>query len=201
MEKTKCPYCQSIYVDFKGIEQTHEGETWKYYCQACKKSFTVDKQRLKNPEGKKIATFYSYGTNKPIYTELYKSEDGRYSTLTKHYEKFKVKKKAPKFSVDVFTSKYNIKIDTYTFPNDSEGIIFEIAKIELEKKYIAEALKNDAMRAAYNESEGIFDISFNTNLQMLRDIEKWLCSFIGARVPETPVEKVQKLFGGLFGKK
>lgn len=200
MEKTKCPHCGSIYVDFKGLEQTHEGETWKYYCQGCKKSFTVDKQRLKNPEGKKIATFHCYGDNK-IYTELYKTEDGRFSTLSKHYEKFKVKKKAPKFVIDMFTTQYNLKIDTYSFPNDSDGIKFEIAKIELAKEYISEALKNDAMRAAYNESEKIFDISFNGNLQMLRDIEKWLCSFIGARVPETPVEKVQKLFGGLFGKK
>lgn len=200
MEKTKCPHCGSIYVDFKGLEQTHEGETWKYYCQGCKKSFTIDKQRLKNPEGKKIATFHCYGDNK-IYTELYKTEDGRFSTLSKHYEKFKVKKKAPKFVIDMFTTQYNLKIDTYSFPNDSDGIKFEIAKIELAKEYISEALKNDAMRAAYNESEKIFDISFNGNLQMLRDIEKWLCSFIGARVPETPVEKVQKLFGGLFGKK
>ena len=182
------------------MEQTHEGETWKYYCQGCKKSFTVDKQRLKNPEGKKIATFHCYGDNK-IYTELYKTEDGRFSTLSKHYEKFKVKKKAPKFVIDMFTTQYNLKIDTYSFPNDSDGIKFEIAKIELAKEYISEALKNDAMRAAYNESEKIFDISFNGNLQMLRDIEKWLCSFIGARVPETPVEKVQKLFGGLFYKK
>lgn len=200
MERTKCPHCGSIYVDFKGLEQTHEGETWKYYCQGCKKSFTIDKQRLKNPEGKKIATFHCYGDNK-IYTELYKTEDGRFSTLSKHYEKFKVKKKAPKFVIDMFTTQYNLKIDTYSFPNDSDGIKFEIAKIELAKEYISEALKNDAMRAAYNESEKIFDISFNGNLQMLRDIEKWLCSFIGARVPETPVEKVQKLFGGLFGKK
>ncbi len=194
MERTKCPHCQSIYVDFKGIEQTHEGETWKYFCQGCKKSFTIDKQRLKNPEGKKIATFHCYGDNK-IYTELYKTEDGRFSTLSKHYEKFKVKKKAPKFVIDMFTTQYNLKIDTYSFPNDSEGINFEIAKIELAEEYIAEALKNDAMRAAYNESEKIFDISFNGNLQMLRDIEKWLCSFIGAKVPETIVEKFQKLFG------
>ena len=200
MERTKCPHCGSIYVDFKGLEHTHEGETWKYYCQGCKKSFTIDKQRLKNPEGKKIATFHCYGDNK-IYTELYKTEDGRFSTLSKHYEKFKVKKKAPKFVIDMFTTQYNLKIDTYSFPNDSDGIKFEIAKIELAKEYVSEALKNDAMRAAYNESEKIFDISFNGNLQMLRDIEKWLCSFIGARVPETPVEKVQKLFGGLFGKK
>lgn len=204
MSSVKCAYCQSVYVDYKGENVTAEGKQKKYYCHSCKSEFLIP-EGDPQPKGEKIATFF--GDNGPFdhkHVELYKTVTEEFYTYSQDYKTYKLQNHSPKIYVERYGTsdvRFHIVINTFTGRNDSNGTLCTVYRIELNDAYTAEALKNDAMRAAYDSKRGLFDIADNNNYAMLRDIANWLSSMAGVPVQETHAEKTIKFLGGLFGKK
>ena len=209
MSNVKCTYCGSVYTDDKGEIVMAEGKQKKYFCHSCKREFFIPEgdPQLK---GEKIATFYgdSNPGNLPsfdhIYVELYKTTTGEFYTYSKYYGDLKLQNHTPRISLKTInTTKVNyvIEINTFTSHNDKNGMLASVYRIKFNDEYTAEALKNDAMRAAYDSKKGLFDISDNNNYKMLKDMSEWLRSMVGVPVQQAPLQKSARLFGGLFGKK
>ena len=185
-EAIKCTKCGSSYVEYKNTEESKKGKHKHYYCQGCQSSFTITEQR-ELPKGKKIATLYDGGGWSASYIEIYQDKNGNVGTLSCEKEKhYAVEFHSPKFYVEENMVVrvgdkvlFPLRVSTFAHKNDKSGILLTIEKIVLDDEYIKEALKNDAMRAAYREKEKAFILKDNHNHRILTDIALWLNSLVG----------------------
>ena len=182
MADQHCRLCGSKYVTFKGKEENIERVVESYYCQSCKKNFTVTTNKnsgsrtwLMTISGDKM--FSEYRRKLEIYKTpngitFGQTVDGKY--LTRNFTP------KAKRQYNEYTHTYYLWFDTFTYFNDSDGTYVTPEKIELNPELTEKAMQNEAMRIihvkgnefscgkGYNETTLVDDLAswFNSALHV-----------------------------------
>lgn len=171
-----CPHCGSKYVTFKGTDESFEKTSKNYYCQSCKKSFTVDTGKnsakgtwLMTVSGDKLYNEYRKSA------EIYLSDTG--ITINQKADgKYLTRKVSPKFKVNhnQYTNRYYLWLDTFTYFNDSDGVYITADKVELNPELTEKALKNEAMKIVHVKGNEFACGKGHNETVLIRDVNDWL---------------------------
>ncbi len=184
-----CPHCGSKYVVDKGIVDSTEKSSHKYYCQGCNRDFSVDTQKA-TAQGEWLMTFESHAYRHSDgdieqFIEVYRAPNGK---LVINQKKRDGKHVSGQVRLDFTFSqnphissendRYFVDISSFQNPNDPNGALFSIDRIRMSKEQTELALKNEAMRIVHKK-DGMFYLKNYHTAQLNRDICTYLVSALG----------------------
>lgn len=173
MAEKVCVHCGSKYVDYKGRTVERSTTVDSYYCNSCKKSFTV--QTSNQTSGVLIARFEHDGSfGKIDYIEVY--SDG---TNISVFQCDDGKKLNRQVSPKVYYKKEDngrqfLWATTFQNPYDSSGSLLIVERFILSPELTKLALQYEAMRAVYSSADQKFWLKGIKNDAILKDVATWL---------------------------
>lgn len=175
MAEQLCKLCGSKYVTFKNKEESIDKIVETYYCQSCRKNFTVTTNKN---SGSKTWLMTVYGDKHfdeyRRKLEIYKTPNG--ITFGQTVEgKYLTRSFAPKVKRqrNDYNNKYYLWFDTFTYFNDSDGTFVTPEKIELNKELTEKALQNEAMRIIHVKGNEFSCGKGYQETTLLDDLASW----------------------------
>ena len=184
MIEIKCPYCGGKYCDFIKREESYEATTYHYYCNGCKKNFSVKSSRAKTA-GDWLLTFH---LNSPRGTiQFYRKPNGSifFNKIVSYFDEDKGlygEYEDPVFSTHydapiLYTLGVQLMMKNKTKSDTSKSM--SIDQIELNPSLTAKALQNEAMRTIHS-SGNFFVVKIIRNQELLTDVCQWIRPIIRA---------------------
>lgn len=190
-----CPHCGSKYVEKKRTTDSFSETRETYYCQSCKKEFTVTAQK-NAAQGTWLMNVYSE-YEKSSYSsmeselQIYRDGSGRFSFNQKERGR-NLKTRKGRLKVYVSENKYIyndnrffVHIDSFQTNQDPEGTLFSIGRIQMSPEMKQKALQHEALRIAYNERRDEFCFKGLNSAMIANDQAAALRELLGAQDEST----------------
>lgn len=184
-----CKHCGSKYTEYRGKTEQIGKIIHTYFCQSCKKSFTEEIKQAA-ASGQWLMTF-SNGENylkaHDCKVEVFRTSNGTYEINVLQEKSCYMVKMSPNLKVksEIYTdpqyNKFNLVLDTFANSFDSKGVFFYVKYIEMNPQLTQEALKNEAMKALYNQKNTFIFRQYNTPV-LLNDALAWLAPHLGLSI-------------------
>lgn len=184
-----CKHCGSKYTEYRGKTEQIGKIIHTYYCQSCRKGFT-EEVKQDAASGQWLMTFSNgdqYLDSDKCKVEVYKTNSGTYEINVVQAKSCYMVKMSPKLRVkgQIYTdskfNKFNLVLDTFINSFDSKGVFFYVHSIDMNPQLTQEALKNEAMKALFNQKNNFIVRDYNNSV-LLNDALAWLAPHLGLRV-------------------
>lgn len=169
----KCTRCGCTYTKFVRSNESVSKITRVYYCENCDKEFSIDVPV--NSGGKKWLMNFIGDEYHDEKMEIYQNPNGSISTVYHKDKNSFVVSRSPKLYTRYrdMGSSYDIWCDTYQNPNDPNGKLLVIRRIEMNDELKNRALQNEAMKSIHSKGN-IFSVRSSKYNTLQTDICLWL---------------------------
>lgn len=184
MANIKCPNCGGQYCDFKKKVDSYEGSVSFYYCNGCKRDFSLRTKR-KKVEGEWLLTFHLDNSVRGTF-KFYRDSKGEvfFNELASYYSEMDDGYKTPIFRTHYEKTMLWCSGHQVTFCEQGYRNMVTIDWIELNQELTTKALQNEAMKAVHSSGNS-FVINTIRNDELLRDVCQWIRPIIRAKESES----------------
>lgn len=179
MANMKCPYCGGQYCDFIKRDESYEATTYHYYCNGCKKNFSVKSSRSK-ASGDWLLTFHLSSPHGTV--QFYRKPNGSvfFNKIVSYFNEDKGL--YGEYDDPIFSTHYEspmLYVTGIDFWLKDDGRSMCVSHIELSPSLTAKALQNEVMKTVH-ASGNSFVVKNIRNQELLTDVCLWIRPIINA---------------------